>query len=278
VLAHHDRFELVGVWTRRPEAATEIAAANGAAPFTDVDELIDAADVVVLAVPPAVQPELAATAIKAGKHLVLEKPLADSVERAEQLAADVSAAGVASVMFLTFRFAAETRQWLADIEAAGPWAGGNARWLSGALLGGEFAGSAWRQDGGALLDVGPHVFDLLDAALGPIVDVRAATFQEPDLWHVIFDHDGGAASAATLSMRLPIEPSVLEFDVFGDPGQRVLAARQTPAEDCLTVLLDELAAMIRSGATTHPCDVHRGAHLQRVIAEVQDAARDPTDG
>ena len=85
---------------------------------------------------------------------------------------------------------------------------------------------------GALLDIGPHLFDLLDAALGTIVDVRAATFTEPDLWHVVCAHDGGAVSTASLSMRLPIDPSVLEFDVYGSGGRLALSPRQTHAVEC----------------------------------------------
>ena len=180
------------------------------------------------------------------------------------------AAGVASIVVLTFRFAAETHEWLADVAAGGPWSGGTARWLSGALLGGEYAGSPWRQEDGAILDIGPHIFDLLDAALGPIVEVSAARYTEPDLWHVISAHEGGATSTATLSMRLPIDPSVLEFDVYGALGAWSSRTRRTPAEQCFATLLDELAAMIRAGATTHACDVHRGLHLQWVIDEVRE--------
>ena len=154
----------------------------------------------------------------------------------------------------------------------GPWSGGNARWLSGALLGGPFAGSPWRQESGALLDIGPHLFDLLDAALGTIVEVHAATFTEPDLWHVVCAHDGGAVSTASLSMRLPIDPSVLEFDVYGSGGRLALSTRPTSPVECYGTLLDELATMIRSGATTHPCDVRRGVHLQRIIERVGEAA------
>jgi predicted dehydrogenase len=272
-LAGHPGYELVGVWTRRPEAAAEIAEANGAEPYAALGDLIDAVDVVAISVPPAVQPDIAISAARAGKHLILEKPVAENRRAAEQLAGEIAAAGVANVIFLTSRFAAETREWLADIAADGPWAGGNARWLSGALLGGDFAGSAWRQQHGALLDIGPHLFDLLDAALGPIVDVPAASFREPDLWHVICRHDGGATSAATLSMALAIDPSVVDFEVYGSAGRRALAARRAPAEECLAMLLDELAAMVRSGATTHPCDIHRGVHLQGVIDEVRASAR-----
>ena len=175
-LAAHPDFDLTGVWTRRPAAAAELAAATAPTAFDDFGALIDAVDVVALSVPPAVQAELAVEAARAGRHLILEKPIAASLDGARRLADASSTAGVASIVVLTFRFAPETREWLADVAAGGPWSGGNARWLSGGLLGGEYAGSPWRQEHGAILDIGPHLFDLLDAALGPIVEVRAALF------------------------------------------------------------------------------------------------------
>lgn len=255
--------------------AAELAAAHGAVAFADVDALIDAVDVVALSVPPAVQPAVAIAAARAGRHVILEKPIADSVDRAEELAEAIATAGVASVVVLTSRFAPETREWLATAAAGGPWSGGTARWLSGALLGGDFAGSPWRQQYGALLDIGPHLFDLLDAALGTITEIRSASYTDPDLWHVVCAHDGGAMSTAALSMRLPIDPSVLEFDVYGGGGLVALSARRTPAPECFATLLDELAAMIHSGATAHPCDVRRGLHVQRIIERVREQAEPP---
>jgi predicted dehydrogenase len=260
------------VWTRRPAVAADLAATNGSTAFDDFDALVGAVDVVAFSVPPTVQAELASAAVRAGRHVILEKPIAASLDDARQLTAAVDAAGVASLVVLTFRFAQETTTWLADIASGGPWSGGTARWLSGALLDGIYAGSPWRQQEGSLLDIGPHIFDLLDAALGSIVDIDAARYVEPDLWHVVSAHDSGALSTATMSMRLPIDPSVLEFDVYGAAGRVALAARQTPAEQCFATLLDTLAEMIRSGATTHACDVHRGLHLQWVIDEVRKRA------
>ena len=271
IAAHRD-FELAGVWTRRPEVAAEVAAAHGSTAFDSVGSLIDAVDVVAVSVPPVVQADVAVAAARAGRHLILEKPLAESAGAAGAVADAVDAAGVASITMLTFRFAPETRRWLDDVAADGPWGGGDARWLSGALRGGKYAESGWRQRHGAILDIGPHVFDLLDAALGPIVEVRAATASEPDLWRAIFGHRDGAVSSATLSMRLAIDPSVLEFDVYGSGGRRALSPRQTPPPQCFATLLDELAAMVRAGTTAHPCDVHRGVHLQRIIDEVRRLA------
>jgi predicted dehydrogenase len=268
-LADHPGTTLSAVWSRRPEAAKELAEAHGALAAGSVEELLDQVDAVAFAVPPAIQAELAIQAARAGKHLILEKPIAADLDSAQRLADAVSEAGVASLVMLTLRYAAQTREWLAGIAESGGWQGGSARWLSGALLGGVYEGSAWRKEDGALADIGPHAFDLMDAALGGISEVLAAHRTPDDLWQLMFAHSGGATSTATLSLRLPIQPTVIEFAVYGQHGYRALGRRPGAAGESYTSMLDDFAAMVASGTTGHDCDVHRGLHLQRIIHQAR---------
>jgi predicted dehydrogenase len=271
-LADHPGTTLSVIWARRPEAARELADAHGAAVATSLDELLGEVDAVAFAVPPAIQAEFAVEAAKAGKHLILEKPIAPDVAAAERLAEAISTAGVVGLIMLTLRYAMEIRDWLADLATVGGWSGGSARWLSGALLGGAYYGSAWRQESGAFADVGPHVVDLLDAALGRIVEVVAAHRTPEDLWHVVFAHEDGATSSATVSLRLPIRPAIMDLAVFGERGYRALNRKPGGAVAAYTALLDDFAAMIATGMTSHPCDVHRGLYLQRILEQVADVA------
>ncbi|WP_084144918.1 Gfo/Idh/MocA family protein [Amycolatopsis jejuensis] len=273
-LADHPGTALTAVWSRRPEAAQSLAQAYDAVPTDDLDELFSQVDALAFAVPPSVQAEIATRAAEAGKHLILEKPVAADLAGAERLADAVTKAGVASLVMLTLRFSQQTRDWLDGVTRAGAWRGGGARWLSGALLGGRYATSAWRQDpaGGALADIGPHAFDLLDAALGPITDVLAARRSADDLWQLMLEHEGGVTSTAALSLRLPVQPTVVEFSVYGDHGFRTLGRTGT-ANDAYTALLDDFAAMVSCGTTTHPCDVRRGVHLAWVVDRARAVAR-----
>ncbi|PRX47438.1 putative dehydrogenase [Prauserella shujinwangii] len=266
-LTEHPGTSLTSVWTRRPEVAAALADEHGARACATFDELVDEVDAVALAVPPGVQADLAVRAARAGRHLILEKPLASDVAGAERVAEAVRDADVVALMLLTMRYALPTREWLADVTAAGGWRGGSARWLSGALLGERYGGSSWRHTEGALADIGPHAFDLLDAALGEITGVLAAHRGDGDVWHVLLAHAGGATSTAALSLRLPVRPTVVEFAVYGEGGYRTLGRRPGAAAESYTALLDDFAAMVASGTRTHPCDVWRGVHLQRVIAE-----------
>jgi len=279
-VAAHPGTELVSVWARRPEAAAEVAELTGAAPVTDFDELLATVDAVTFAVPPAVQAPLALRAIEAGRHLVLEKPLAGTVEEAEQLVAAAQRAGVATMMMLTFRHATETADWLADVHRTGGWYGGSARWMSGTLLDIKYETSRWRHEGGALADIGPHVFDLLDAALGPITGVLDVHFTDPGaVWHVLLSHEGGATSSATLTMHTPADPQITDFAVYGAHGYRRFDATGDAGER-YAALLGEFVRLVRDGATTHPCDIRRGLHLQRLLREVTEqlAARQVAGG
>ncbi|MGE0298517.1 MAG: Gfo/Idh/MocA family protein [Pseudonocardia sp.] len=274
-LAAHARTELAGVWARRPEAAAAIAKRFGGAVYEKVDDLIADVEAVAFAVPPAVQGALAVQAAAAGRHLLCEKPLADTAAAARAVVDAAEAAGVVTAVMLTQRLDPDIEEWLAGLPDgdAGPDTVGLGRWLSGSLLGGRYAGSAWRQEHGALLDVGPHVIDLLDAALGRVTRVAWAHRDEPDLWRFALDHAGGAHSSVTISMRIPIVPSEIEFGVFGGIGDHRLSARAADPVACYGRLLDSFAAAVAGDGPAPVLDVARALHLQEVIEQVQAAVR-----
>ncbi|MET0235323.1 MAG: Gfo/Idh/MocA family oxidoreductase [Kibdelosporangium sp.] len=267
-LSNHPGVRLTSVWARRRDAAESLAHGYSAEIADDPASLIAEVDAVAFAVPPAIQAELALQAVKAGKHVIVEKPLASTLDEAERLAGAIADAGVVSLVALVRRFAQETVEWLADLRSHGGWVGGNAQWLSGALLSEDYVNSAWRHENGALLDIGPHVIDLMDAALGPVTDVVAATRGPLDLWHILLGHAEGATSTVTISLKMPVEPTVVDFSVYGEHGYRTLPGRGSTADQCYAALLDDFVAMIDSGTTSHPCDAQRGLHLQRVIDRI----------
>lgn len=272
-LAAHPRIDVAGVWTRRPEVARELAGGFGCCAHTELDDLLDNVDAVAFAVPPDVQGPLAVRAAGMGKHLVCEKPLAGSVAQARAVVAAVRDAGVHSSIVLTMRHAPAVQDWLAGMPdaPAGSDTVASARWLSGSLLGGPYSASAWRAEHGALLDIGPHVIDLLEAAVGPVVAVPWVHHDEPDVWRFGLAHEGGAHSTVTLSMRLPVDPSEVEFAVFGGAGRHRLAGRTAEAATCYAALLDELVAAVDGSGPPPALDVTRGLRLQELVEEVRSA-------
>src|SRR4051794_15644276 len=103
-LAEHPGAELVGVWGRDLAKAKALGAQFDVQGYDELDALLAQVDAVSLALPPAVQVPLAIRAAEAGKHLLLEKPIALTVEDAARLVAAVDDSRVASVVFFTFRF------------------------------------------------------------------------------------------------------------------------------------------------------------------------------
>jgi predicted dehydrogenase len=267
MLAAGPETQLTGVWSRTATSAEELARAHDVPALPSFDALLDSCDAVAIAVPPDVQVDLAVRAAGAGKALLLEKPLALDVAGAEAIAAAVEQAGVGSVMVLTYRFAPAVRDFLARAQEFDA-TGGRACFLSGAFLGGPFAASPWRVEHGALLDVGPHILDLVDAALGPIVSMRA--HGTSDGWlGILADHQGGATSEVSISCRAAITPSRTEVELFGPDGSLAVDGRADGRDVVFANLRADFAAAAASGG--HPCDAARGLHLQRLLAMARDA-------
>jgi predicted dehydrogenase len=91
-LASTDGIEFAAVWGRNREAAGALAAEYGATAFSDIDAFLSGVDAVAFSVPPDVQSALAERAASAGKHLLLEKPIATTEAAADALARAVRTA------------------------------------------------------------------------------------------------------------------------------------------------------------------------------------------
>lgn len=260
VLAAGPETTLAGVWARRPEAASELAGRHGVPAFDRAGDLYAVCDAVAFAVPPDVQATMAVEAATAGKHLLLEKPIAGDLDAAEGLAGAVDAAGVASMVVLSWRYSNAVRDFLRQAASFAA-VGGTGRFISGALLGGPFA-TPWRLERGALLDVGPHVLDLLDAALGPIVDVRAHGNLHG--WIGLqCEHEGGASSDISLCVTVPVTPHQAGVAIYGPTGTVEIDCAAAVGVDAFATLRREFADAVVTGH--HPLDVHRGLHLQRLL-------------
>lgn len=85
--AHSPHAELIGVMDQRQEAAALVAARAGQGEaFTSLDALAEACDGLVIATPASTHAALARTALEAGRHALVEKPLALTGHEARALA------------------------------------------------------------------------------------------------------------------------------------------------------------------------------------------------
>ena len=143
MLSAHAGTTLEAVWSRRPEAAEALATDHGAFAATSFEDLLARCEAVAFAVPPDVQAELAPIAAAAGKHLILEKPLAFTLGDAERITAAVDEAGVQTVLMLRNRFTVVGRGFV-EAATASPARGGVASFITPAALPGSPFATPWR--------------------------------------------------------------------------------------------------------------------------------------
>ncbi|MEV8374680.1 Gfo/Idh/MocA family oxidoreductase [Kribbella sp. NPDC056861] len=262
--------DLVGVWGRDPGKTSALATDLKTAAYGDYAALLADVDAVAFAVPPAVQASMALEAAAVGKHLLLDKPVADSLADARALADEATAEGIASVVFFTGRFEPQTRAFFDQVQATGGWKGGWSRMLASLdAPGNPFSESPWRREQrGALWDVGPHALSNLTGLLGPIADLRAIG-GEGDLVHLVLIHDSGATSTASLSLSAPPEGANFETGIWGETGTAILPRSDTPAVDAFTLAATELVAAAESG-DSHPVDVTFGRRVVELLASAEE--------
>ncbi|MCD7438216.1 Gfo/Idh/MocA family oxidoreductase [Streptomyces lincolnensis] len=268
-LSEHQGLDFVGVWGRRPEAAKEVADLHGTRAYDEVDALLADVDAVAVALPPGVQAELAARAARAGCHLLLDKPVATTVEQARAVVDAVEKAQVASVVFFTARFLTEPAAWIAEQAATEGWFTARAQWLGSVFTtDSPFADSPWRREKGALWDVGPHALSVLMPVLGDVRRVAAAAPGPGDTVHLVLDHTGGASSTLTLSLTAPPPAAGSAVELRGESGVTLLPDSSEGAVPALLRAADELLEAARTGRP-HPCDAAFGLRVTEVLTEAE---------
>jgi predicted dehydrogenase len=261
--------DLVGVWGRSPEKAEALGSSLDVTAYDDYDSLLADVEAVAFAVPPDIQADLAVAAARAGKHLLLEKPVAMEVDAARAVRDAAAESGVASLVFFTDRFIEGSRAWFNEVHSTDGWRGGWLRWFASLQQeGNPFGGSAWREESGALWDVGPHVLSTMSAALGPIASLTAVG-GDGDLVTLVLRHESGATTTASLTVFAPPAAEGLEAVVWGDAGVLPMPARpEEGGAGCLAIAADELVAAAKAGRS-HELDVAFGTRVVELLAEAQ---------
>ncbi|GIF64429.1 oxidoreductase [Asanoa ishikariensis] len=266
IVAHPDA-ELVGVWGRDPDKAAALAETTGSRAYSDIDELLGDVDAVAVALPPDVQPEIAERAAKAGRHLLLDKPLALTVPAADRVVAAVDAAGVASVVFFTARFQDNVTAALRELAAAGGWQGGRVAHLASIFQpGNPYGASPWRRTYGGLWDVGPHALSQVLPVLGPVTEVSAVEGPRSTT-NLLLRHESGAVSTVTLSVDAPPAAVLRDITFFGEHGVREVPRGEGEVRDAFGRAIDLLIAEV-AGAK-HDIGVHFGREVVGVLAAAE---------
>ena len=104
LLAENPKFDLVGFFDLNIEASEALAADNGYRFYRSLDKLIKEIDAACIVTPTPLHFEIAQQAIKYGVHLLVEKPITNSVKQAYQLVKDAAQKNLIGVVGHVERF------------------------------------------------------------------------------------------------------------------------------------------------------------------------------
>ena len=166
-----------------PAAAERLAGEIGCQPYDQLDAMLadPAVDVVTICTPSGAHMEPAVEAAKAGKHVIVEKPLEITLERCDAIINACQEAGVVLGTIFPSRFHESSQLIKQAVESGrfGTLTIGDAyvKWFrtqeyydSGAWRG------TWKLDGGgALMNQAIHSVDLLTWLMGPVAKINAQT-------------------------------------------------------------------------------------------------------
>ncbi|AYC99888.1 Gfo/Idh/MocA family oxidoreductase [Neorhizobium sp. NCHU2750] len=231
-----DQVECVAAYSQT-EARRQAFAAQYPIPVVDSLEAIfanPAIDAVLILTPPSSHLELVERAVAAGKHILLEKPLDISLERAEAIVNLAEEAGVKLGVVLQNRFrpAALALDLLVLTGRLGSLVEASAairNWRPQSYYDVEGRGTRARDGGGVLLTQGIHTIDLLLSYAGTPKDVASFVRTTPihrmeteDLVTAAFSYESGAIG--TLNATTAAYPGLPDrIELIGTQGTAVLS-------------------------------------------------------
>ena len=227
----HAACEVIGVAAGRPDRARAVAAREGLTAYGGWQELVDDPRVaaVIVATPPALHAPIAIAALRAGKHVFCEKPLADGLEAAGRMAAAAADAGAANMVDFEFPDIAAWARARQMIEGG---VLGRLRHVSVAWHVETYANrerlSNWKTTvaagGGALNEFASHVLYYLEWLIGPIDRLWVAPQEEGDrdvLAVLALRFRDGMSGAVTIATSAPFGDGHA-VTVYGDEGALAL--------------------------------------------------------
>lgn len=284
--------KLVGAMSRNGETAKAFAAKHGLPFATDkLDELLARPDIHVICIttPSGSHLEPALAAIRAGKHLVVEKPIEISTERADELLQAAEAAKIKVSPIFQARFGEGARRVKAAIDAGRfgrlVLASAYVKWHRSAQYYTGWKGTLKIDGGGALINQSIHAIDLLQWFAGMPAEVFA--------WSTRRVHTGiEAEDTAAAALKFPngalgaIEASTAlwpgwarRIEICGEHGSVTLEDDylakwdfRTPQPEDEAIRNAKLDASMRSGAGAPNAMTHVGH--QRQIQDLVDAIRE----
>ena len=292
------KLTIAGCYSRSADKREKFAAKYGCRAYASYEALLDerSIEAVINTTPNAAHLETTRAAAEAGKHVFLDKPIANTIADARAITAACRKAGV--VLALGYQRRRENHfRWVKrQIEDGhfGRLVNAEANISRDRL--GQIDLTSWRytaegMPGGVMLQIGIHYSDVLEYLLGPVraVSGRFARLvlpgDNPDVASLILEHESGALSTLNASYASASEYYLMniygkEASAYYDlhQGLRVLkrgakSATPVPAEknDTLVEELEEFARAARGQAEPEMDGGRSTASLAVILAGIRSA-------
>jgi predicted dehydrogenase len=276
--------KLIGFCGSRPGSADRIAAANGCTAFRSLDEMLadPRVSVVTIATPSGAHMEPAVAAARAGKHVIVEKPLDVTLRRCDRMIRECEKNGVqlATVYQSRFHAAAGRLKRAVDGGRFGRLTLGSAyvKWYRSQEY---YDSKPWRgtwalDGGGALMNQAIHSVDLLTWLMGPVAEIQAQTAL---LIHKRIEVEDAAIATlrfangalGVIEATTAVYPGYLKrIEIHGSDGSAILEEEDLKAWDFAKsrkedkAILDEMQQhKSTGGGASDPAAIGHHGHAQQ---------------
>jgi predicted dehydrogenase len=269
-----NKLEIAACFTRSADKRAAFAARYNCRAAASYEEILkdSTIEAIINTTPNNVHLETTAAAAQAGKHVFLDKPVANTVREGQTIADACRKAGVVLAVGYQRRREIPFRWIKSEIDAGrfGKLVQAECNISRDRL--GHFDLSSWRytaagMPGGVMLQIGIHYVDVLEFLMGPVEVVSAQLAQlvlpgdNPDVANMILRHENGALSNLTASYASASEFYMMNvygkeasayYDLFsglrhlkrGETAARPVATEQN---DTIREELEEFAHCVRTG-------------------------------
>jgi predicted dehydrogenase len=267
-------IDIVACYTRSDDKRRAFAAKYSCRAAPSYEDILrdDTVEAVINTTPNSVHLETTRMAAEAGKHVFLDKPIANTVAEGNAIARVCEQHGIVLALGYQRRRESHFRWIRSEIEAGhfGRLVQAEANISRDRL--GIIDLSSWRYQavgmpGGVMLQIGIHYVDVLEMLIGPVKRVSGAAAQlvlpgdNPDVAGLILEHESGAVSTLSASYASASEFYMLNvygkdasayYDLFA--GLRTLKRGETrprtvpiAANDAIREELEEFVQCVRHG-------------------------------
>jgi len=225
--------QLAAVYDVDAQAACAASERYGVPATPSLESLFDAVDAVIIGVPSGLHAGIGIQAAKAGKHVVVEKPIDVTLEAATKLVTACREAGVRQTTISQHRFSRDIRNLREAAQSGelGKLIQGDAyvKWYRTQLYydSGDWRGTYALDGGGCLMNQGVHYVDMIQWVMGGVKSVQAMcrtmthNIEVEDVAYAMVEYKNGAIGLIHASTNC--YPGLAErIEVHGQHGSVIL--------------------------------------------------------